>query len=385
MTSIDRQEVIIVGAGIIGAAAAYFLSGRGLKVTLVEGEAPSAGATGASDGAVSVGTKRPGLMMTVARSARALYEDLRRDGVLAGIYHLRQTFLVARSDDEFDLVKRHVEDLNAAGENSHSLTRLELDRMLPGLGSSVVGGGVVPGDGHVLGYEVVSRLLNLARVNVLRNQPVLGLEISGGRVMGVRTATGSLSADTVIVAAGLGSRQLLGLDDVLLPRKGQILITDRLQPSGPALSGHIISAAYLAAKRAVSIDKPQIGLVIDPLVTGQLLIGGTRETGNDDRRTDVEAISAIVKEAIDLYPAVKASRVIRTFSGIRTATRDGLPIIGRSTRHDGLVIATGFEGDGICLGPLMGKIAAEITVNERPSLDVLAFAPSRFELQENAA
>jgi glycine/D-amino acid oxidase-like deaminating enzyme len=381
MASSGKHEVVIIGAGIIGAAAAYYLSRHPVTVTVLEGEAPAAGATGASDGAVSVGTKRPGPMMKIARKARALYEQLHAEGILAGIYHRRKTFLIARSDAERELVVRHIGDLNLAGEPAEQLDRAQLDAMLAGLGASVLGGGVVPGDGHVLGYEVVNRFLTLSGVTLLRNTAALGLETSGGRVTGVRTEAGTLPADTVIAAAGLGSRELLDLSDALLPRKGQMLVTDRLRPSGPVLPGHIISASYLAAKRATQIHESRIGLVIDPLMTGQLLIGGTRESDNSDRRTDAETISVIVREAIDLYPPVATCRVIRTFSGIRTASRDGLPIVGCSPFYEGLVIATGFEGDGICLGPLMGKVSAEIALEKVPSLDVSALSPRRFEAQ----
>lgn len=381
MASSGKHKVVIIGAGIIGAAAAYYLSHHAVSVTVLEGEAPAAGATGASDGAVSVGTKRPGPMMKIARKARALYEELHADGILAGIYHRRKTFLIARSAAERELVVRHIGDLNLAGEPAEELDRAQLDEMLAGLGASVLSGGVVPGDGHVLGYEVVYRFLTLSGVTLLRHTAALGVETTGGRVTGVRTEAGTLPADTVIAAAGLGSRELLDLSDVLLPRKGQMLVTDRLRPSGPVLPGHIISASYLAAKRATQIHDLQIGLVIDPLMTGQLLIGGTREFDNSDRRTDADTISAILREAIDLYPPVATCRVIRTFSGIRTASRDGLPILGVSPLYDGLVIATGFEGDGICLGPLMGKVSAEIAMQKVPSLDVSALSPRRFETQ----
>ncbi len=381
MASSGKHKVVIIGAGIIGAAAAYYLSHHAVSVTVLEGEAPAAGATGASDGAVSVGTKRPGPMMKIARKARALYEELHADGILAGIYHRRKTFLIARSAAERELVVRHIGDLNLAGEPAEELDRAQLDEMLAGLGASVLSGGVVPGDGHVLGYEVVYRFLTLSGVTLLRHTAALGVETTGGRVTGVRTEAGTLPADTVIAAAGLGSRELLDLSDVLLPRKGQMLVTDRLRPSGPVLPGHIISASYLAAKRATQIHDSQIGLVIDPLMTGQLLIGGTREFDNSDRRTDADTISAILREAIDLYPPVATCRVIRTFSGIRTASRDGLPILGVSPLYDGLVIATGFEGDGICLGPLMGKVSAEIAMQKVPSLDVSALSPRRFETQ----
>ncbi|NWM44851.1 FAD-binding oxidoreductase, partial [Escherichia coli] len=82
---------------------------------------------------------------------------------------------------------------------------------------------------------------------------------------------------------------------------------------------------------------------IDPLKTGQFLLGGTREDNRSDTGTDIESISQIVREAAALYPPLLARRVIRTFSGVRTATRDGLPIVGQHPTIENLVLATGFE------------------------------------------
>jgi glycine/D-amino acid oxidase-like deaminating enzyme len=140
-----------------------------------------------------------------------------------------------------------------------------------------------------------------------------------------------------------------------------------------------MSAAYLAAKRSADASRRNpVSLVIDPLNTGQLLIGGTREEGLADRETTVKHISKILREALEVYPPLERRRVIRTFSGVRTASVDGLPIVGPHPAIASLAIATGFEGDGICLGPLMGRLAAQIVLGQPCSLDIAPLSPARF-------
>lgn len=380
----SSPHVAVIGAGIVGAAAAYFLTLAGARVTLLEAESPAAGATGASDGAVSVASKRPGPMMLLARQARAFYGELANDGPLSGLFHPRSTFLLACNSLEAELLIQHSADLSRSGERIIPLDRADLQRLIPGLGPSVESGLEVPEDGHAIGYQITARLLERSGVEVHRNSPVRSLTVQKNRVTGVNLEREAIAADLVIVAAGMGSAHLLGLGEVLVPRKGQMIVTDRAAAGEPALAGHLMAATYLAAKRGISLEKPHIGLVIDPLVTGQFLIGGSREENRTDRETDAFIIAAILREALDVYPRLARQRVIRTFAGIRTATRDGLPIVGRHPTVEGVVVATGFEGDGICLGPFMGAAAAHIALGREPSADLSALSPSRLGLSEVA-
>lgn len=375
-------HIVVVGAGIIGASAAYFLGRAGAEVTVVEGDAPSAGATGASDGAVSVASKRPGLMMGLAQRARALYGQLSEEGMLAGLYHPRPTYLVARNARELELIAEQEEALRLAGEATSLLSVKVLRQVVPDLGDSVCGALAVPGDGHAIGYEITQRLLSLAKARLLRHTPVHEILLENGRAAGVATGAGPIAADAVLVAAGMGSGRLIGMAGALVPRKGQMAITDRAIATGPAIDGHLMSATYLETKRVLPRGETRIGLVIDPLTTGQFLIGSSREDTVTDRHTTLDIISRILSEALDLYPPLARRRVIRTFAGIRTATQDGLPILGRHDTVDGLTIATGFEGDGICLGPLMGSIASEIVLGRDPDIDVSRLSPSRLRLNE---
>lgn len=371
-------HVIVIGAGIVGAATAYYLSRAGATVTLLEADTPSAGATGASDGAVSVASKRPGTMMRLAREARDLYARLAHDGTLAGVFFARPTYLIARNALELELIENQGRNLTSLGEPCLSLSRAELLQRMPGLGAAVLAGLKVPHDGHAIGYQVVHRLLACANVVPRRHTAVRQLLVVGGRVLGVETSQGTITADCVVVAAGLGSAALLGLDDVLIPRKGQLIITDRATASGPALPGPLMSASYLAAKRTTAPDQCSVSLVIDPLQTGQFLIGSSREAGRSDRATDVRTVAAMLREALEAYPPLARQRVIRTFAGVRATTRDGLPLVGRHPTLDGLVIATGMQGDGICLGPLLGAAAAQLACADEPGVDIAALSPQRF-------
>lgn len=371
-------RVIIVGAGIVGAATAFFLSRAGAQVTLLDAKVPASGASGASDGAVSVASKRPGPMMALACEARTLYRQWVEQGVVNGIYHARPTYLFARTEEEVAVIARQGADLMELGERILPLTHNELMQRVPGLGQHVLAGMKVPDDGHALGYRVVDRLLQISAAQVLRHTPVQRLALSDNRVVGVVTPQGALVADAVVVAAGLGSGALTGLDDVLIPRKGQLIVTDRATLNGAALPGPLLSAGYLAAKRRMVLGQSSTSLVIDPLVTGQFLIGSSRETGFSDRQTDVLTVSKLLREALAVYPALAQRRVIRTFAGIRIDTRDGLPIVGPHPSLPGLFIATGMEGDGICLAPVIGAAVADMVLGHPARYDVSMLNPARF-------
>lgn len=378
MASSSPLHVAVIGTGIVGASAAHFLAAAGARVTLLDASGPAAGATGASDGAVSVASKRPGPMMDLARHARAFYVRNEREGLFRGLFHRRSTFLIARTAIEADLVAQHGGDLAAAGERVVEIDRATLLKRIPGLGASVCAALEIPDDGHALGYEITERLLQRSRVSVRRNAPVSEIVMRAGRACGVAVRNEFLPADAVLVAAGIGSAPLLGLGEILLPRKGQMAVTDRATAGGPAIDGHLMAASYLAAKRGIVRDNSHIGLVIDPLMTGQFLIGGSREDHRGDHTTDAVTIAAILREALDLYPPLAGRRVLRSFAGVRTASRDGLPIVGLHPHRTGVVIATGFEGDGICLGPFMGASAARLLLGERPEADLSALSPQRF-------
>lgn len=384
MQSRSPSSAIVVGSGIVGAATAYFLAKRGVAVRLIDASAPAAEATGAADGAVSVASKQPGPMMAAALKGVRLYGDLADEGLFAGAFKRRSTFIVAASDEECAVLEAHSAALASAGVRVETLSGADLRRNLPALSPQAKMVVEVHGEGHAIGYQIVHRLLTASGIAVDRDTRVedLRLEEGGRRVAGITTNHGSLTAEVVVIAAGNGSAGLLGLSGVLTPRKGQLLVTERAPALNAAMRGAIMSGRYLLSKgsqKAGLAPPPRgLGLVIDPLVTGQFLIGGTREDFGNRETNDIGAVLRILGDAVALVPGIAALRLLRSFAGVRTAVVDGLPLVGRIPGLENGYVATGFEGDGICLGPVTGKSIAQLICGEEPDVDLASFDPARF-------
>jgi D-hydroxyproline dehydrogenase subunit beta len=378
------SSVIVIGSGIVGAATAYFLSERGVAVRLLEASAPAAEATGAADGAVSVASKRPGPMMTAALKGVALYGELADSGLFAGAFKRRSTFIVAASDEECTVLEAHSAALASTGVKVETLAGSRLRQIFPALSQNARMAVEVHGEGHAIGYQIVHRLLTAAGIMVERDTDVKALRLAdGGRsIAAVETNRGSFSADKVVITAGTGSAALIGLSNVLTPRKGQLLVTERALELNASMPGAIMSGRYLLSKgsqKAGHAPPPRgLGLVIDPLVTGQFLIGGTREDFGKRETNDIDAVSRILADAVALVPDLARLRLLRSFAGVRTAVVDGLPLIGRLPDVVNGFVATGFEGDGICLGPITGMAIAQLICGEVPALDLSSFDPARF-------
>ncbi|MFN7010811.1 MAG: NAD(P)/FAD-dependent oxidoreductase [Allorhizobium sp.] len=378
------SSVIVVGSGIVGAATAYFLSERGIAVRLLEASAPAAEATGAADGAVSVASKRPGPMMTAALKGVALYGELAEKGLFAGAFKRRSTFIVAASEEECAVLEAHSAALAGAGVKVEALAYAQLRQNFPALSASAQMAVEVHGEGHAIGYQIVHRLLTASGIAVERDTQVKALRLGDGgrRICGLVTNRGEFSADAVVITAGTGTAALLGLSDVLTPRKGQLLVTERAPALNASMPGAIMSGRYLLSKgsqKAGHAPQPRgLGLVIDPLMTGQFLIGGTREDFGKRETNDIDAVSRILADAVALVPGLARLRLLRSFAGVRTAVADALPLVGRLPGLENGFVAAGFEGDGICLGPVTGKAMAQLICGETTVLDLSSFDPARF-------
>jgi glycine/D-amino acid oxidase-like deaminating enzyme len=380
----DQPPIVVIGAGIVGAATAFFLSRAGVAVRLLDASAPAAAASGAADGAVSVASKKPGPLMHAALAGISVYRELEASEVLAGAFKSRSTLILAQDDAEAAVLERHAAALTGAGVRVDWMADAALRRRVPVLSRDIRAAAEVRGEGHAIGYQVVERLIRAAGLRVDRNCRVEALLYSpdGTRVVGAETAQGRIDAAGAVLAAGGGSAALIGLEKVLKPRKGQLLVTERAGGLNGALPGSLMSCRYLMSKAAaqtVGAPSPRgFGLVIDPLRTGQFLIGGTREDGIEATDNDLDAVRRLLADAVAVLPGLAGLRLLRAFAGVRTATADGMPLVGRMPGVDNLFVATGFEGDGICLGPLTGKIISRLVIGQSPEIDISSFDPGRF-------
>lgn len=376
----QQYDAIVAGAGIIGASIAYHLASRGQSVAVMDRTGPFAGASGAADGAVSICSKKSGILLDLAQRALRYCRELAHSGKpLSGIFHQRPAYYFSTTEQEdvaLDVLAARLATLNCGvcvkadrqGRDAQLALAPPVRRVIE-----------VAGEGHMLGYEAVDAFLHAG--SVVRHWPctLTAFETAGDRVR-VHTDQGPLETGYLILTAGLGTLGFIP-DLPLLPRSGQLIVTDR-DPEAPPLPGVLTAAAYLLDKNRGGEQSASPPIVIDPLVTGQLLIGSSRENAGDVRRTDFATVKRLLGHAVRCYPPLASRRVIRVFAGVRAAVSDGLPVVGFPSGMPRVFVATGFEGDGICLSAVIGREVASLLLDGTTAVPLDALSPNRFKAQQ---
>mgnify|MGYP001245875149 CR=1 FL=1 len=379
------DRVIVVGAGIIGTSTAYYLSRLGVDVTLIESNYIASGTSAACDQGILMQTKKPGPTLTLAMESASIYETL-EDELGADLeYRQGGSMIIMETEKERAMVNEHAKALRDSGLNISILSGKDIREKQPELGEHVLGATWWERDAKVNSMKVCYEMANAAErlgTHIIEGRKVTGLVKEGEHIIGVEMSGETLYADAVVLTSGIWTAELMktiGVDIPIIPRRGQILVTEKLPK---ILHSNILSGAYIAAKKkgaGEDSDNPAgIGLVMGQVASGNILIGGSREFVGFNTNTTDNVIRGISAEAARVFPYLDHVRVIRAFAGLRPFTSDGFPLIGPVERLPGLFIAAGHEGDGIALAPVTGKVMAELVCGKEPFMDLSPFSPDRF-------
>lgn len=366
------SDVLIIGAGVSGASIAHQLSRHGYTVTVIDRGGPGAGASGSCDQAIFLQSKRPGLHLELALASRRMYDTLPAE-LDADLEFTTDGGMVAIEDEaQWDFMSGFVEQQRRGGIDIELITGDDARAAQPVLADHIVGATASPLDAEVNPLLLNAALLAAAQragAQVLRDTEMISVLERNGRVCGIGSTAGNLWADTVINAAGpfaglVGERA--GICTPITPRRGTILITE---PIPPLLNGILLCAQYVAAKHlyAVATDPPPygIGLSLGQTAAGNLLIGGSREFAGFSRDVPGEVITLIARHATRIVPTLARVRMLRSMTGLRPSTGDGLPIIEET--RPGWITAAGHEGDGIALAPVTGQLVLDLLRGEGPT------------------
>lgn len=406
-------DLVVIGAGVVGAAAAWFATLAGLRVVVVDRGAIAGGTSGAGEGNVLVSDKEPGPELELARYSRQVWgEDLGPYGEWWE-FERKGGLVVASTPAALGALRTLAERQRAGGVAVREVSGAELHTLEPRLTREAAGGALYPQDAQVQPMLAAAHLLRLARrrgavvrtgtevVGFLRRtgSPATsggegmgspggertgapaapGAGDTGAPVTGVRTPDGTVSAPAVLNAAGTWAGAVAGLAGVelpVLPRRGFVLVTE---PLPPATVRHKVYAADYVDAVASSDAELQASPVVEGTGGGTVLIGSTRERVGFDRRPSPAAIRALAQGAIGLFPMLASVRAMRVYAGFRPYCPDHLPVIGPDPRAPGLWHACGHEGAGIGLAAGTGKLIAQALTGEATDLDLTPFAPERFE------
>lgn len=371
-------DVIIVGAGVVGAACAYYATRAGLDVTVLDRGPVAGGTTGAGEGNVLVSDKEPGPELDLAVLSSRLWRELARLGGFE--YEAKGGLVVAETPETFERLVA----LAAAQNLPHeAVPAAGLRALEPHLADGLAGGVRYPQDAQVQPILAAARLLRAAAPEVRLGVTVTGFIRSAGRINGVRTSDGDLRAGAVVNAAGTWGGELAaraGVTLPVLPRRGFILVTEPLPE--PLIRHKVYTAAYVTGVASDSAGL-ETSAVVEGTPAGTVLIGASRERVGFDRTTSLPVLSRLAAQAVALFPALAAVRAIRSYCGFRPYCPDHLPVIGADPRAPGLYHACGHEGAGIGLAPATGHLLAQTLTGGPPGLDLHPFRPDRFRSGED--
>lgn len=374
-------DVVVIGAGIIGAACALACTDRGQRVLVLDRGGIASGTTGAGEGNILVSDKPPGPELELAllsmRLWRELDERLDRDIELEA----KGGVVVTTGAPGFAALQSRAESQRGAGVDCHEVAGDTLRSLEPHLVDGLAGGVHYPQDMQVQPMLAAAVLLRAARgagAEVRTGVTVTGITRGrDGRVTGLETDRGSFAAGAVVNAAGTGSRAVAALAGSVVPvepRRGFILVTVPV----PRLVHHKVYDADYVSDVASGEGHLQSSAVVEGTRAGTVLIGASRERVGLDPGFAILVLRRLARQAVDLFPVLADVELLRAYRGYRPFTPDHLPVIGPDPAVPGLLHACGHEGAGVGLAPATGAIVADVLVGAPPTLDVTAFAPGRF-------
>jgi len=373
-------DVVVVGAGIVGAACAYYAAREGLSVTVLERGTVGGGTTSRGEGNILVSDKEPGPELALALASRTRWLELAAE-LGPDRFELEEKggLVVAASDGGAAALTRFAAGQRAAGVETVAVSADRLRDHEPNLAPDLAAGVLYPQDMQVQPVLAAVSLLAAARslgAAVVRGEEVVAADRGpDGHLTAVRTRTGRYPTGAVVNAAGTWGGEVgerLGAPIPVLPRRGFILVTEPL----PRVVRHKVYTADYVDNVASDDAGLETSTVIEGTRGGTVLIGASRERVGFDSTMSVEVLRRLATLAIRIFPFLAAVRLMRTYCGFRPYCPDHLPVIGPDPRVPGVFHACGHEGAGIGLAPGTGALISELLTGGRP--DLPAFAPARF-------
>ncbi|WP_371540004.1 FAD-binding oxidoreductase [Streptomyces sp. NBC_00466] len=378
MPTEESSDVIIVGAGVVGAACAYYAARSGLSVTVLDRGPVAGGTTGAGEGNLLVSDKEPGPELELALLSAQLWQELAELLPPQIEYEVKGGLVVASGRAGMDALREFAAGQEKAGVTADEIPADRLNDLEPHLAPGLAGGFHYPQDAQVQPALAAAHLLRASGARVRLGEEVTGILTGAhGEVTGVRTATGAVPARHVVNAAGTWGGELARLAGVglpVLPRRGFVLVTEPL----PRVVRHKVYAADYVADVASGSAALQTSVVVEGTPSGPVLIGASRERVGFDRTLSTEVLRCLAAQATALFPVLAQVRAMRTYAGFRPYLPDHLPAIGRDPRVPGLLHACGHEGAGIGLAPATGLLIARQLTGGEPPFDANPFNPGRF-------
>ena len=377
-----QTDVLIIGGGLTGCAAAYFLAEAGIDVLVAEQAYLNSQASGANAGSIHAqiphrrfmafgedwarhfGPSIPLLLASIhlwGSLAERLGEDL-EFATLGGL-------LVAETEAEMNDLRRKAAVEREFGLQVEILGRNELRALAPYVSPKMAGGAFCPVEGKanpLLATHAFARAAARRGARFLENRRILALERQSGG-FAIATNDGPISARRVLNCAGAEVgviAKMLGIDLPVQAHPIQVCVTERLAPLVP----HLV---YFAGER----------LTLKQAKNGAILIGGGWPAAMDAAQgrpvLDLKSVAGNASVAAHVIPALDSVRIIRCWPALVNGTEDWKPILGEVPRVPGFFLAM-FPWMGFTAGPIAARLVADLMCGRDPGCDLSVFSPERY-------
>lgn len=377
----SKNNVVVIGGGIVGASCAYYLAKGGLNVTLVEKDSICTEASKSCQGHLFL-WELPEINIKLAKESKKLYQQLVDE--LDIDFELRPTgsMSIAKDAQGFESLAKTLEELKAAGVECELLDREEFLKREPSVTPDIAGGAYFPEDAQLNPLLATLALVEGAKkfgATIKINTEVTALKIdSNNKIQAVVTNDGEIKTNYVVNAAGAWSGPIGKMANVnvpVVPRKGNLMVVEQV-PEEFMNCKIIMASGYLDSLKGD--NKIAVAANVQQTKEGNLLLGSSREFAGYDKNVNPEVISQIAKGCIKHFPGLAGMHTIRSWAGLRPYSPDMLPMIS-DTKVQGFYIASGHEGVGITMGPITGLLITQMIKNEKTELPIEQLSIERFE------
>jgi glycine/D-amino acid oxidase-like deaminating enzyme len=361
-------DVLIIGAGIVGAACAWECSRAGLSTAVVECDTIGSGATAAGMGHIVVMDEGEA-QLRLTRYSQQLWDELAQDDPIPHEYHRCGTLWVAANTEELQEACQKQRVFEQHGIASEVIDAQQLGEMEPHLRPGLAGGLLVPGDSVV--YPPRSAALLMERAQQKGAQLIYG-KVSQLLPGAVQISNGQNIQAGIIILANGAQAPRLAPELPIRYKKGHLLITDRY----PGFVRHqLVELGYIKNVHVSSGDT--ISFNVQPRSTGQLLIGSSRQFDIETSEIDHKMLGRMLMLAQEYLPELAQISCLRAWTGFRAATADGLPLIGPHPWRKGLWLATGHEGLGITTSLATARLLLAQVLEQPTPIPYEPYLPAR--------
>ncbi len=349
-------DILVLGAGIVGAAVSFYLSKLGYKVAIIERDGPCAGATGACNGGISYLGKRA-MELSQTLESLQLYQDLSKElGYPVELDQTRDMVLLGKGEEDLEDLEILIAEAKAQGQEARLLSRKKLLAYLPQASPLVSYAAVSPGglQGVANPFSVTYAYLGAASDYgaQYRQADVQSLWMEAGRVRGVVTDQGEIEGDIVVNALGVDADRIWEMEQIdsgMVPQKGIVLVSEAYPRMFP---GNLLNAAFMKK------NPPEISLAIEQTLSGQLLLGAAKLINQPGKDMPPGIMEKIAMHAMSYVAGLEEVNIIRAYTGLRPTRSEGHWL--GETKIRNVFAALGFGGSGITLAPYAGKKLAQI-------------------------